>query len=464
MTIPFSFDALLVFGALSIMLLVGVVLRARVALLQRFLFPACLIGGLIGLVGMSIGLIRIPPGDIEHFGFHFFNISFISVGLTSAAGSRHLPGERHVLRGPLWMALVEGVTLPLQALIGGLVVTAFGLAGRPLFPTFGFLVPLGFTEGPGQALSVGKVWEGFGFAHAATLGLTFAALGFFFAFFVGVPLVNWGIRRGFATFSDTQPSADVLQGFLPLKSGKPPAGRLPMHSGNIDTLAFQSALVGLVYVLTYGFIWLVARFLPPDAAKIIWGFFFFIGMAVALVVKQLMIRLGVDYLVDPGVQRRITGWAVDYLIVATVMGIQVVVVWQYILPIALAAVLSGLATTAVVIYLGSRMESLHLERTVAIYGTCTGTISSGLLLLRVVDPEFKTPVAMEIGLMNVIVVPIILGSMILVNAPVWWDWGMGLTLLVFTLIGLSCLAAIRLLKFWGPPRFKQKTDDRGTRE
>ena len=84
------------------------------------------------------------------------------------------------------MALVQGSCFGLQAAVSGLLVIIFGILGLKLFPTFGFLVPLGFEEGPGQALSVGKVWEGFGFAQAATLGLTFAAIGYFFAFFVHI--------------------------------------------------------------------------------------------------------------------------------------------------------------------------------------------------------------------------------------------------------------------------------------
>lgn len=47
---------------------------------------------------------------------------------------------------------------------GGFMVTLFGVFNLELSPKFGFLVPLEFEEGPGQALSVGKVWEGFGFA------------------------------------------------------------------------------------------------------------------------------------------------------------------------------------------------------------------------------------------------------------------------------------------------------------
>jgi len=193
MSSPFPFQVPLVFGFLSVMLLVGVVLRAWIPLIQRFLIPACLIGGLLGLVLVSTGLAPVPVSDLEAFAFHLFNVSFISVGLTPSSGGQRAHQRGALIRGPLWLALMEGVTLPLQAVIGGGAVIIFGWFGVELFSTFGFFAPLGFTEGPGQALSIGKVWEGFGFANAATIGLTFAAVGFFFAFLVGVPLCSWGI-------------------------------------------------------------------------------------------------------------------------------------------------------------------------------------------------------------------------------------------------------------------------------
>lgn len=452
MQVPFPFESLLIFGWMSIVLLAGVVLRARIPLLQKFLFPSCLVGGIIGLIFQGTGLLNLNTKDIETFAFHFFNISFISVGLTPGNADGGAKKTKGVLRGPLWMALVEGVTLPLQAVIGGVCVILFGLAGQDLFPTFGFLAPLGFTEGPGQALSIGKVWEGFGFAHAATIGLTFAAMGFFFAFFVGVPLVNWGLRKGLAVHGVCELPRSLLVGIVPKEQTKEPAGSLTMHSGNVDTLAFQAALIGLVYVLTYGVVMGLAGILPPDAGKIIWGFFFFFGMGFGLLIKWIMGRIGIGHLIDPGVQRRITGWSVDYLIIATVMAIQVVVVRQYILPIAVMSVLSGVLTTLSIVYLGNRLDSCNLERTVAIYGTCTGTVSSGLLLLRIVDPEFKTPVAFEIGVMNVIVVPIIVGCMVLVNAPVWWHWSVAMTSGAFAVLGLLCLGLIRVFKLWGAPK------------
>jgi ESS family glutamate:Na+ symporter len=89
----------------------------------------------------------------------------------------------------------------------------------------------------------------------------------------------------------------------------------------------------------------------------------------------------------------------------------------------------------------------------AIYGVVTGTVSSGLLLLRIVDPEFKTPVAMEIGIMNLFMIPVVLGSGILVNAPLWWHWSVGATVLVFAGILTLAFVLLKTLKMVGPPKY-----------
>ena len=193
---PFPFDSMLLFGSLAIMLLMGVLLRAKISFFQRFLIPSCLIGGVLGLIIINSGIIKLSVTDLETFAYHFFNISFISVGLTNSSDqSDNSIKKKGFIKGPLWMALSQTIVFNLQAIIGGVCVIVLGVLGFKLFPTFGFFAPLGFEEGPGQALSFGRIWEGLGFQHAATIGLTFAAIGYFFAFFVGVPLANWGIRR-----------------------------------------------------------------------------------------------------------------------------------------------------------------------------------------------------------------------------------------------------------------------------
>ncbi|MGD9044944.1 MAG: hypothetical protein PVG06_14595 [Desulfobacterales bacterium] len=452
MASPFSFEPMLVFGWLASMLLVGVLLRARIPFFQRFLFPGCLIGGIVGLILIHIGIINVAATDLETFAYHFFNISFISVGLTrSSDQQKRSSSGKAFIKGPLWMALIQGSCFGLQAATGGLLVILFGVFGLELFPTFGFLGPLGFEEGPGQALSVGKVWEGFGFEQAATLGLTFAAIGYFFAFFVGVPLVNRGIRKGMAAHGTKDLPRDLLTGIISRENQTEPAGKLALHTGNVDSLAFQAAIVGLAYLITYAFIKYFGMLLPTDAAKIMWGFFFVFGLVVALLIRLLIRKFGVEHLIDPGIQRRVTGWSIDFLMVATIMAIQLPIVWEFVLPISVISIVNGLLTTGIVVYLGRRLWDYNLERTAAVYGAVTGTVSCGLLLLRIADPEFKSPVAIEIAVMNVLSIVPIGGCLLLVNAPVWWNWSVATTSIVFLGIMVVGLALIRLFKFWGPP-------------
>jgi ESS family glutamate:Na+ symporter len=300
-------------------------------------------------------------------------------------------------------------------------------------------------------LSVGKVWEGLGFEHAATIGLTFAAIGYLFAFFIGVPLANRGIRRGLAVNAPDNLPVDFVTGVLSKAQDKSPAGEQTLHSANIDTLAFQSAMIGLVYVLTYGFIRTVGSFFQPDVATIFWGFFFLFGLLIALATRWFLGRFKVDYLIDPGVQRRITGWSIDFLIVATIMAIKLTIVWAYILPISVISLCCGAVTTVTMVYLGKRLWSYNLERTVAIFGAVTGTVSCGLLLLRIVDPEFKSPAVIEIALMNAIAIVPIAGLLLLVNAPVWWDWSLLMTLLAFTFVLVTAAILMKIFKLLDKP-------------
>lgn len=441
---PYPFHALLIFGFLSIFLLLGMALRATVPFFQRFLFPASLIGGLGALIIMNTGFIKLEREMIESFAYHFFNISFISVGLTS------MPREKStgpVMYGSLWMALVQGINFPLQALAGSLVVFVAGWLGVELFTTFGFLLPLGFNEGPGQALSIGKVWEGAGFSKAATIGLSLATIGYFFSFFVGVPLANRFVRR----MREGDPSAalpvDFTRGFYSRLTRPRLDSVQTTHPSSLETLAFHAGLVGLVYVLTWLFTRSVSSLMAPDSGRILWGFFFLFGLVIAIIIRRILEGAKLEYLMDAASQRRITGFSVDYLIVATGAGIELLVVWDMILPISVAALLGGTLTTLIVVSLGKELGNNRPERTMAIYGVVTGTVSCGLLLLRIVDPEFTSPASREIGIMNVFAVPIIGGLTVLLNAPLWWGWSLLMTCGVLAMISLTCFLLLRVVLY-----------------
>ncbi|MCK5098344.1 MAG: hypothetical protein KAR45_09585, partial [Desulfobacteraceae bacterium] len=390
---PFTFDPLLVFGFLSIMLLSGLILRAYIPIFQKIMFPASLTGGLIGLLLVSFDFVSINVDIVKTFAYHFFNISFISLGLTSFKEEFESKSKQKIVKGSAWMAIMQGVTFPLQAIIGTLILLFFVTAGSdPLFKTFGFLLPLAFNEGPGQALSIGSVWEGLGFASASTIGLTFATIGYFFAFFVGVPLANKGVKKG--KYKTQALPSFFVHGVLPKEDKAESAGFITTHGSNLDCITFHMALVGLAYIITYFIVLSLSNLLPSDAGSIAWGFFFLFGLIVAILLRILIERTTrFGHLMDPSLQRRITGFSVDYLVVATGCGIQLFIIWKYFIPIIVISAVGGIITTLTVFLLSKRLPDYKLERAVAIYGVVTGTVSCGLMLLRIVDPEFKTPVA-----------------------------------------------------------------------
>ncbi|MBW1642827.1 MAG: hypothetical protein JRJ76_08310 [Deltaproteobacteria bacterium] len=459
MQTPFSFDPIFTFGSLSVFLLVGIVLRARITFLQRFIIPSCLIGGLVGLIVINSLPIHLDIKLYEAFIYHLFTISFISVGLTAFAKDENEekkepgPGAKTILRGALWGGLMQGVALPSQAILGCALVMIFGFFGMELFPTFGLFAPLGFTQGPGQALSFGKVWEGFGFENAATIGLIFAALGFAFAFFVGVPMVNWGMKKIRGSNEKLLLPEEILKGYFPPHIKKESAGYQSTHSSNVDSLAFQSALVGMVFLMTYGFVTLLNMVMSETLSKLMWGFIFFFGLVIALLLGLVLKKIGLVFLIDKRLQKRITGWSIDFLIIATIMAIKPAIVVQYVVPIVIISLLAGIITTVIFVFFGNRLDAYNLQRMVLSYGTCTGTLSSGLLLLRMTDPDFDSPVAIEAGILALTAAPVVVVSMVLVNAKFLFGWEIVHIMLAFSGILILNLVLLKITKLWGVPKF-----------
>jgi ESS family glutamate:Na+ symporter len=449
MNTPFDMSYLLAFGFIGLCIYIGVFLRAKIKLFQTFLVPACMIGGIIGMIIINLGIVPLKIELFQAIAYHFFIISFISIGLTGRQKQTAEKGEgKKIVRGALWMGLINGASMASQAVIGCLMIFFFTLIGTKTPLQLGLFLPLGFTQGPGQALAVGKAWESMGLTSAVSIGLAFAAIGFFFALFVGIPIVNWGIRRGFTQMGRIELADYFKRGIYSKDQIKESTGMMTTHSGNVDSLAFQAGAVGICYLLTYLAYYGIQRIigtLSPAA----WGFFFFYGMLMGLGMRFLMNKAGVGYLLNPQTQNRITSFGVDILVAATLISVELAVVWKYIVPLVVISLVGGIWTTAYMLYFGRRLDDLGFERMCVQYGCNTGTVSTGLLLLRVIDPEFKTSVALETGLYSIVAAPFILGAMLVIMyAP---QWGLAVYHQVGIYLGFFLLALVllKIFKLWG---------------
>ena len=446
METPYTFELVLALAVMGVCLWLGAFFRAKIGFFRRFMVPASLIGGIIGMIFFNAGLLPVGPEIFQAIAYHLFIVSFIAIGLTSAekVGDKNM--AKQVAQGAGWMGIVNTFSMSTQILLGLLISAGLGLVGFHLHPKFGYLVSLGFTQGPGQALTFGKLWEDkAGFEHAVDLALAFKFLGFCFAF-LGVPLANWGIRKGYAAASKGAIPEHVSRGLHRDGDEMEVAGHQPLHSGNMDSLAFSFAAIGVVYGITYGLYFLLSKIMGDIST--LWGFFFAVALLVAFLLKLLMGRMKVFYLIDQGIQRRVNGWCVDFLIAATIIPISLPVVWEYIVPLSLISVVAGVWTFAFCFYFGRRISPLGFERMLIQYGTNTGTITTSLVLLRIVDPEFRTTASVECGTFVMLSFPGITACFLLMTNSEVWNLGFWPIIGIFAGISALCLILLKVFGWW----------------
>jgi ESS family glutamate:Na+ symporter len=409
-----TFSGVMTFSFMALMIWVGAILRKNVSFLQESLLPASIIGGIIGFFLISLDFSFSQTGEnFVGFAFHFFTLSFMSLALT---GSRQKEvGDNNGTRkgtGALWLSVGWTVSLAMQGLVGLLCISLYNFfSEQTLSPSLGVLVTHGFTQGPGQAIAMASIWESqFYIDNAISFGLVYASIGFIVAFMVGIPVAKWALRKGLNENKNARLSKDFLTGFYE-RDNRPISGSQVTHSSNVDNLVYHLGLLGFAYLATNmilvqaqealaGYIFLGL----PVEVLFSHNLFFVHGLIICLLIRTLINYLKLDYLVDEDTQKHITGSSVDLMIVATLMSIQITFLWNFMLPIILICGSVMVATAILCFGFGRMLPRLRIERSIALFGCCTGSTGSGLLLLRVVDPDLSTSVSRELAYFNVLII------------------------------------------------------------
>ena len=109
-------------------------------------------------------------------------------------------------------------------------------------------------------------------------------------------------------------------------------------------------------------------------------------------------RCGGSLLVDHGQMQRLSGAALDYLVLSAVATIKISVVAANWAPLLALIVAGTLLSLLLVVFLAPRLfKEAWFERAIAEFGQSTGVTATGLLLLRSVDPESRTIAAASFG-------------------------------------------------------------------
>jgi ESS family glutamate:Na+ symporter len=411
-------------GIVSAGLLLATFLRTKIRFFQTYLIPNALTAGflLLPVYNYLMPVFGVTTDGLGSLVYHLLNLSFVAMTLRNSPSSGR-KGDMRIFGTSVAILSQYAV----QALIGlGATLLFIASMFPDLFPAFGLFLPLGYALGPGQAFAIGTGWESFGFAGAGSIGLTFAAVGYLWASFGGIFLINYGIKKKWMRREeiDAIDRKGLRTGIFPKGKKLEPGSYLTTETEAIDAMTYNAGVVLTTYLLSYfllhGLTYLLSFLGKPghDLAVNLWGIAFIFSALTALGVKLLLKAFKIQYTVDNGSLTRLAGLSVDIMVAGSIAAISLVVVGSYWFQILVICILGSIATIVMIPWMCSRLFTDHqFHRTLMIFGVSTGTLPTGLALLRVIDPDFETPVASDYmyssGLTFVLAIPFIL----VINGP-----------------------------------------------
>lgn len=383
------------FGSLLLFLLLGNILRRKTPLFRKCLVPSALLGGilllLVNMAGEQFGVMLFDNQLMQVITYHCLAIGFAAMSLKTEK-STHKTNPAQVLE----FGALQGGTYMLQAFVGlGTTLILFLLTRQGenvISYVCGLILPLGFGQGPGNALS----WDinytntpAAMFAGNGSFGLGVASIGFVVASIFGILYINIHKKRG-TLFVRKDGSYDEA-----IRIYEETRNEIPDNE-SVDKFTIQAGFVAVAYALAFVFMCFLGK-LSAFTNSIAWGFNFLWASIAAMLIKAVVKKLQKVRLMSRGYinnyqMDRISGFAFDLMIVAGVSAIEINDIKNYILPIMIICIVGTVAT-----YIYIRLVAVECfkgfehEFFLMCFGTLTGTASNGVILMKEVDPGLRTP-------------------------------------------------------------------------
>ena len=388
----FDAYALLVdLGFVSLLLLAGKLIRAKVGVFQRLLIPASIAAGLLGLAlgPNAAGLIPFSE-QVAEYPTVLIAVIFAAIPLAQSFALRGL-AER---AGAMW-----SYSMAMYLLQWGLgLLFALALLGLifDLPEGFGLMLAAGWAGGFGTAAAIGTTFEGLGWNEATSLGFTSATVGVAVCIVGGLALTKWGARTGktsiLADFD--QLPEELRTGLIAREEDREPIGRGTVSPASLEPLAFHLSLILAATMGGYYLAELLGTLLSGIAVPV-----FAAAFVVGLALRTILSRTGAVAYVDRATVNGIVGATTDLLIVFGIASIVPSVVASYVVPLTLL-LLFGVAYCVLLFrYLTPRMFSEYwFEKGIFTWGWATASVATGIALLRIVDPKLESETLEDFGI------------------------------------------------------------------
>ena len=424
-------------GIISLLLLVGKLMRVKIKWIQKLFIPPSLLAGFIGLACGPHGFDILPISE-QTGTYAGILIAFIFGALPLT--SQKAKGNQQEI-GAMWIYSQTGLLL--QWAFGGLLGLLVLNQIWPLSPGFGITMPSGYCGGHGTAAAIGQAFGQLGHDEILTLAMTAATFGIVASVILGLIFVKWGAKKKHTTYlADYKDLPSELRtGLLPQEK-RESMGESTCSSISIDSLTFNLAIICAIALGGYGISKLAAHFMPGFELPV-----FSCAFVFGILFKKLLDRTRASESICPQTVGHISGSMTDYLVAFGIASIKVSVVIEYIVPLAIL-LLSGLAVTLIYVFVMARklMKECWFEKALFTWGWFTGTMAMGIALLRVVDPKMKSRCLDSYALAYLFIAPVEIS--LITFAPVAFVNGYGLLFSSICLVAGLGVLSVAYFKKW----------------
>lgn len=401
-----------------VMLIVSKYLRWRVAVLAKLFIPGSVIAGFILLfAGPEVGWSIFPEGVLDiwrQLPALLINVVFAGLFL-----GKIIPGPGQIWRraGPV---IAYG-----QAIAWGQYVVGLGLVVAVLTPLYatppvaGALIEISFEGGHGTAAGLGPTFEAVGFAAGTDLALGLATIGLVGSVLIGIVLINWAARRGLVDPSGVREPTPELHPDPPADTTEQLAARPQTSDASqpIDPMSLHLGLFAVAIAIGWGLhqllILLEANTWGRDGTRILAYLPLFpLAMLGGVVVQVVVSRYVGMSLVDRALVNRISGAALDILIVAALATLSLSAIHENLGPFVWLAIGGIVWNIAALLVLAPRMLGPDwFAQGIPHFGQAMGMTVSGLMLFRIADPENRSGGLENFGYKQLFFAPIVGGGL-----------------------------------------------------
>ena len=398
-------------GIIGILLTLGRRLDSAMKL-ERFGIPIALLVGALGFLIGPYGPFSLLPERVLNTWVQLPTPLLTLVFATLMLG-RPIP-KISVLWKPVASQALLGLLLGFgQYVVGGIIVLSFLLPYLGVDPLMGCMIEVGFEGGHGAAAIMGESFRKLGFPEGLDLGFAMATVGLLASTLLGSGLVVLGRFFGWVVPAEQEINNDLNDFDLEFK----PIEQLKLLLYNF-ALAGLAVLVGilLLYCLR-----LTTSYLGEVSKEVILAFPVFpLALLGSFFIRFSLEKTGNTKLVSSLFQREIGILSTDLLIITAMAGLNLPLLVNYWIPIAILAI-GGLVWNLAGMLVFSRLffREEWFERAIAEFGNSTGVAASGLLLLRLADPRNSTNTLPVFSIKQLFLQPLLSGGLITVIAPLF---------------------------------------------